>query len=241
MQAIVLAGGKGERLWPFTMNLPKAMVRVAGQPLLLHHLDWLERQGVTNAILACGYKASIIIDFLTTNPRDHLDTQFSLEDSPLGRGGAIKQATLLLPRSAEPAILSQGDIITDIPIGEAVESHLASDAVLTMVLVPYRSRFGVAEVGSDGFVRTFREKPRLPYWANTGIFVASPEFYQHLPDVGDEDDALRRLSEDHRVGAFCTPYYWRSVDTPKDITEAESDLALPSLPHESIFNPAPSE
>jgi len=238
MQAIVLVGGKGERLWPLTMSIPKVMVRVAGKPLLSHHLDWLEHQDVTNAILACGYMASTVIDFLTANPRDHLETQFSLENSPLGRGGAIKRAALSLPHPAEPAILSQGDIITDIPIKEVIESHSASDAVLTMILVPYRSRFGVAEVGSDNFVRTFREKPRLPYWANTGIFVASPEFYGYLPDVGDEDDALRCLSESHQIGAFCTSCYWRSVDTPKDIVEAESDLALPLLPHESIFVPA---
>ena len=241
MQAIVLAGGQGKRLLPLTAEIPKVMVKVAGQPLLLHHLHWLESQDVTNVVLACGYKASTIVDCLTTNSRAQLDMQFSFEASPLGRGGAIKRAASLLRRPDEPAILSQGDIITDILIKEAVESHLSSNIVLTMILVPYRSRYGVAEVGSDGFVRTFREKPRLPYWANTGIFIASPGFYQHLPDVGDEDETLCRLSESHQVRAFCTPCYWRSVDTLKDIAEAESDITLPSLPHENIFNPAPSQ
>jgi len=84
-------------------------------------------------------------------------------------------------------------------------------------------------------VQAFREKPRLPYWANTGIFIASPEFYEYLPEKGDEDEVLSRLASRGQIHGFCTEYYWRSVDMIKDITEAEKDLSLASLPHEEIF------
>lgn len=170
-QAIVLAGGKGERLWPLTRKKPKPMVEVAGKPLIVHHLNWLCSQGVQEVILACGYQAETIVRFLNRNQPNCLRIRYSIEDKPLGRGGAIKQAALRLSQINEPVIISQADIITDIPVKEAVSSHLSFNAVLTMVVVPYRSRYGVVDIDPDGSVQAFREKPRLPYWANTGIFV----------------------------------------------------------------------
>ena len=119
LQAIVLAGGKGERLWPLTQDKPKPMVEVAGKPLLCHHLKWLCGQGVQDVVVACGYRAEVIVKFLNQNSLNSLKAKCYIEDQPLGRGGAIKKAALVLPRPKEPAIISQGDIITDIPLEEA--------------------------------------------------------------------------------------------------------------------------
>lgn len=240
MQAIVLAGGKGERLWPMTARRPKVMVEVLGQPILQYHLEWLRNQGISHVVLACGYRAEQIVRYVTKNPLVDLTTSFSLEEEPLGRGGATQKAYKLLPFPENPCIISQADTISDIPLRKAYEFHKGSGATLTLVVVPYRSRFGVVDVDSDDRVKNFREKPRLPYWANAGTFVASPEFSALLPSSGDEDGAIQALVDEGRVAAFRTTHYWRSIDMLKDIGEAERDLKLLSLPHEDLFEPSPS-
>ncbi|MBI4094890.1 MAG: nucleotidyltransferase family protein [Candidatus Liptonbacteria bacterium] len=238
MQAIVLAGGKGERLWPLTATLPKAMIPILGKPILSYHLNWLRGEGVTDAVVACGDKSETIIEYCRENPVRNLRIRFLIEHELLGRGGATRKAAELLPLPNEPSIVSQGDTVSDMPLREAMESHRSSLAILTLMLVPYRSRFGVVEIGNDNFVTRFREKPRLPYWANAGTFIASPEFFAYLPTKGDEDSTIELLAREHRVISFRTSHYWRSIDLQKDISEAEADLRLPSLPHEESYDPS---
>lgn len=239
MQAIVLAGGKGQRLWPFTQSTPKAMVRVAKKPILQYHLEWLRREGVTDITMACGHLGEVIREYLTAHPMQDLHVTFSFEEHALGRGGAAKKAFRTLPFSDQPYVISQGDIISDVPLGEVYHAHEYAVAthsiVLTLVLAPYRSRYGVVEIEQSGLVTRFREKPRLPYWANTGTFIASSAFFNFLPECGDEDATIEYLVAQKKVGSFCTNFYSRTIDTPKDIQEAEADLALPSLPHEEVF------
>lgn len=240
MQAIILAGGKGDRLRPLTASTPKVMTLICGRPIIRYHLEWLKEEGVTDAVIACGYLAGVIEDYLKDNPIDDLSIKFSREKIPLGRGGASRKAAKYLPYQNQPCILSQGDIISDMPLAEAYRKHLESvsalNILLTALLIPYRSRYGVVELGLDGLVQRFREKPRLPYWANTGIFVASPEFFSFLPHQGDEDETIEYLSSKELVGSFCTYFYSRTVDTLKDVHEAEIDLSLPVLPHEEPFH-----
>lgn len=239
MQAVVLAGGKGQRLLPLTSSIPKAMAIVGAKPILQYHLEWLRREGVQDIVMACGYLGEVIRQYLVTHPIKDLRITFSFEERPLGRGGAARKAFEYLPFRDQSCIISQGDIISDVPLAEAYRAHLrASDAhniVLTLVLVPYRSRYGVVEVEQSGFVTRFREKPRLPYWANTGTFIASPDFFNFLPEHGDEDATIEYLVAKKKVGSFCSNFYSRTIDTPKDIHELESDLVLPSLPHEETF------
>lgn len=239
MRAIVVAGGKGQRLWPLTESTPKAMVQVAKKPIIQYHLEWLKREGVTDVTIACGHLGEVIREHLISYPLQGLRIAFSFEEQPLGRGGAAKKAFRSLAFSDQACVISQGDIISDVPLREAYRVHEHAAAmhgiVLTLILTPYRSRYGVVEVEQSGLVARFREKPRLPYWANTGTFIASPEFFNFLPDRGDEDATIEYLVAEKMVGSFCTNFYSRTVDTPKDIQEAEADLALPSLPHEEVF------
>lgn len=239
MQAIVLAGGKGERLWPLTASVPKVMTLICGKPILRYHLDWLKDEGVTDVVVACGYLAEFIESYLNENPIKGLSIRFSCESTPLGRGGAAKRAAKYLPHQKSSCILSQGDIISDMPLAEAYRKHLHAvqrlNILLTALLVPYRSRYGVIELEPGGLIARFREKPRLPYWANTGIFIAEPKFFDFLPEQGDEDAAIENLALKRLVGSFCTQFYSRTIDTIKDVHDAVVDLSLPKLPHEDPF------
>ncbi len=239
MQAIVLAGGKGTRMWPLTATHPKAMMIVKGKPIIRHHLEWLRNEGVREVVIACGHYANAITEYLTLSPIPGLSVIFSIENSPLGRGGAAKRAYALIPTASDPCIISQGDTISDMPLQTALETHIRNSnetgIALTLLLVPYRSRHGVVDLDDCGLVTRFREKPRLPYWAHAGTYLASPDFFRLLPDQGDENDVVENLVSQKKVGSFQSSAYWRSIDTPKDLGEAEVDLALPHLPHEQVF------
>src|SRR3972149_8060071 len=96
MQAIILAGGKGERLRPFTEDRPKCMVEILGVPLLGYQLQWLSSQGVTDVIISCGYRHEVIQNFFGSGEKWGVSLQYSVESQPLGRGGALRLAFGLL-------------------------------------------------------------------------------------------------------------------------------------------------
>ena len=90
MYALILAGGKGERLRPLTDTLPKPMVPVCGKPILEHQVEWLKRGGVTDVVFLAGYRADAIQEHFGDGSAFGINAHYSVEDSPLGRGGAIK-------------------------------------------------------------------------------------------------------------------------------------------------------
>ncbi len=225
MYALVLAGGKGERLRPLTEDRPKPMILLAGKPILAYHLAWLRENGVTDAVLLCGYRADVIQDHFGDGSRWGIRIQYSLEDQPLGRGGAFKRAFVRVPAREEIVIGTNGDTISNQPLVPVLRAHRSSGAVATVMLAPLVSPFGIAQVARNGRIRRFEEKPRLPYWVNAGVYVLSRPFFDLLPDVGDhEDTAFPLLAERGELHAYRSRAYWRAIDTVKDLTEATKEL-----------------
>jgi NDP-sugar pyrophosphorylase family protein len=227
MYALVLAGGKGERLRPFTEDRPKPMVPLAGKPILEYHLAWLRDSGVTHALLLCGYRADVIQDYFGDGERLGMGIDYSLEEQPLGRGGAFKLAFGRLPETEEMVVGTNGDVVCNQPLAPIVRAHRASGAVATVMLTRFVSQYGIVRVARDGRILRFDEKPTLPYWINAGLYVLSRPFFGLLPDVGDhEDTAFPLLAERGQLRAYRSRGYWRAVDTMKDLTEATRALHL---------------
>ena len=156
-----------------------------------------------------------------------LTIDYSLEDEPLGRGGAFKLAFSRLPPSEELIIGTNGDILCNQPLAPILRTHRASGAVATVMLTRLVSPYGIVRVARDGRVLRFEEKPRLPHWLNAGLYVLSRPFFDLLPDVGDhEDTAFPLLAERGQLWAYRARGYWRSIDTIKDLTEATRNLPL---------------
>ena len=227
MYALVLAGGKGERLRPLTEDRPKPMILLAGKPILEYHLTWLRDNGVSHALLLCGYRADVIQGYFGDGRRWGLAIDYSLEDEPLGRGGAFKLAFSRVPPSEELLIGTYGDVLCNQPLAPILRAHRASGAVATVMLTPFVSPYGIVRVARDGRILRFEEKPRLSHWINAGLYVLSRPFFDLLPDVGDhEDTAFPLLVERGQLRAFHSRAYWRSIDTVKDLTEAAREAAL---------------
>ena len=225
MYALILAGGKGERLRPLTSDRPKPMIPLAGKPILEHQLEWLRGQGVTDVILLCGYLHKVVSSHFGDGSRLGLRIAYSVESEPLGRGGAFKKAFQLVPPDVPYVIGTNGDNITDQPLAPLVRSHRRTGAIATIMLAPVVSPFGIARMGGRSHIRGFEEKPRLPYWLNAGVYVLSREFFADLPDKGDHETTLfPRLAECGKLRGYRSGAYWKGIDTVKDLAEVEAYL-----------------
>ncbi len=226
MYALVLAGGKGERLRPYTADRPKPMVVANSKPILEHHLEWLRSGGVTHVILLCGYAHQVIQDHFGDGKAWGLHIEYSIEESPLGRGGALKRGFQRVPAQERVVVATNGDIITDQPLEPILASHLGSGALATVMLVPFVSPYGIAEVGDDDVIRGFVEKPQLPYWINGGVYMLARECAPYLPDIGDhENTTFPQLAQQGLLRAFKSQLFWKAVDTIKDLEELQRQLA----------------
>ncbi|HEY5625713.1 MAG TPA: nucleotidyltransferase family protein [Dehalococcoidia bacterium] len=229
MYALIIAGGEGERLRPLTDDRPKNMVPVAGRPIVERQLEWLRENGVTDAVFLCGYKADVLQAHVGDGASFGVRVQYSVETEPLGRGGALKLGFALVPDGEETIIACNGDILTDEALAEMIASHDARGASATVMLTRLKSPYGVVDVAEDGRITSFREKPVLPYWVNAGIYVLSRAFFASLPEKGDhETETFPALAGEGKLFGFKSEAYWRPVDSIKDVSEAEKELAAGS-------------
>ena len=192
MYALILAGGKGERLRPLTDTLPKPMVPVCGKPILEHQVEWLKAGGVTDVVFLAGYRWEAIKDHFGDGGAFGIKAHYSVEDSPLGRGGAIKAGLPQVPENEETIAVLNGDIITDETLKNlsafhqdrrsANESHLA-----TIMVVPMVSPYGLVDMDDAGTVTGFREKVEMEHWINAGIYLFDRAIAGELPDLGDHE------------------------------------------------------
>ncbi len=224
-QAVILAGGQATRLRPYTENRPKAMVEVAGAPIIEHQLRWLGESGVTHVVASVGYRAEVIQDHLGDGSRFGLDIAYAVEEEPLGRGGGMKLAARMLPHPHERWFGLNGDILARFSLAELTATHRRLGALTTIALAPYRSSWGVAELEGE-LITGFVQSPQLPYWINAGIYAMEAEVVDLLPDRGDQEDStFPDLAASGKLGAFKIEGYWRGIDTAKDVKEASAELA----------------
>lgn len=226
-QAIILAGGQATRMRPFTDDAPKAMVPVAGAPIIGYQLAWLAQHGVTDVVISGGYKHEMIVDYVGDGQRFGLNAVYAIEDEPLGRGGGLKFASRYLPRSNDTASVAvlNGDVITQFPLGDMAAHHRQHRGAVTLALSQYRSNWGIADIDDDtSRISGFTQSPVLPYWINAGIYLFETNVFPLLPDKGDhEDSTFPQLAKDGGLIGFKVDGYWRGIDTVKDVIEASRE------------------
>ena len=231
MKALILAGGFGKRLKPLTNDRPKPMIEICGVPILEWQIDLLRKHGINEFVLCVGYLKEIVINRIGSGKKLGVKVGYSVEEDPLGTGGAIKNAAPLL--SGPSFLVLNGDIMTDLNPTKLV-SGVDSTSMGSIASVPLSSPYGIIEI-EDRFARGFREKPVLQdYWINAGVYCLSSKILDMLPENGSlETETMPQLAKEGKLQV--TKYEnvrWRSIDTHKDIEEAEKQFkdSVPNRP-----------
>lgn len=223
--AIILAGGRGERLRPLTQDRPKCMVEVCGRTILDYQLDWLSAYGIKRVIVCCGYLHERIQEHFGDGASREIHIEYSVERQPLGRGGALKRA-LAHCQDEDFVVALNGDNISNLDLSRAAAVHRLRSPMATVATVSLRSPYGIVDFDEQDDILSFREKPILPHRINAGIYLLNTEIYGYLPDVGDhETETFPELAAERQLKAFHFDGFWHTVDTIKDLTELH-DLLL---------------
>lgn len=222
MEALLLAGGRGERLGRAAEGRPKPLVPVAGRPLAAWALERLVDAGVTRVVVACA--AGREQEF--ARALDGLGAEIVPvgESEPLGRGGALRLAGSYRLEPG-PVFALNGDELVDLDFGALLDTHRRRDAAATITVVRPRSAFGVVELDGEDAVTGFREGGTLPVWVSCGIYVLGEEALARLPERGDhEATTFPALAAERRLRAHRHEGLWLTVNTPKELRVADEHL-----------------
>jgi NDP-sugar pyrophosphorylase family protein len=220
VEAIILAGGKGERLGDAAQGLPKALVALAGRPLAAYQIALLAQAGVERVLISCAAGQEPVFE----QELGDLGVELELvgEPEPLGRGGGLRLAAQQR-RETGPVYALNGDELFDIDLSDLLARHADKSPAATITVAPLRSHLGVVDLGPEDTVVGFREAPLLPFWVNTGLYVLDEETIERLPERGDhETTTFPELAAEGRLGAWRHEGLWLTVNTPKDLRVAQA-------------------
>jgi NDP-sugar pyrophosphorylase family protein len=238
-RAIILAGGKGSRLGPYTTVLPKPLLPVGDRAILDVVVHQLRRYGFTELTFAVGYLAHLIEAVFGDGSRHGVSIEYQIESEPLGTAGALGAVEGL----DETFLAMNGDVLTTLDYRRLLDAHQAAGNILTIATHRrvVRTEYGVLHLnGGPGLtvaVAGYEEKPQIPYTVSMGIYVVEPAVLDYV-DVGsylDVPDLVLRLLEDRRqVGAFLYEGYWQDIGRHEDYERAilEYDQLRKQLFHE---------
>ena len=222
MEAIILAGGKAERLGEAAGGRPKALVELAGRPLAAYQVEQLATAGVTRVLVSCAAGQEGVFEAELGGIGPEVVAVPELE--PLGRGGGIRYAAQARREQGDVFALN-GDELVDVDLSQLLALHRERDAAATITVVPLRSPFGVVDLHDD-LVTGFREAPRLDQWVSCGIYVLGEDALERLPERGDhETSTFPELAGEGRLRALRHEGVWLTVNTPKDLRVANEYLA----------------
>jgi len=218
MEAIILAGGKAERLGDAAGGRPKPLVPVGGRPLAAWQIGLLRRAGVERVIVSCNVGAG---EQFETSLRG-LGPEVAIAEEPerLGRGGGIRFAAGERRETGDVLALN-GDELLDVDFAALVEQHRSAGAVATITVARPKSPFGVVELEDDR-VTGFAEGGTIDCWVSCGVYVLGEEALARFPERGDhETTTFPELAAEAKLSAFRHEGLWLTVNTPKDLRRAE--------------------
>jgi len=221
MRAIILAGGKGTRLAPYTTILPKPLMPIGDIPILEIVMRQLAHYGFDDITLAVGHLAELLIAYCGDGTKYGLKLSYSREETPLGTAGPIA----LVPDLDETFLVMNGDLLTTLNYGDMLRHHKEHGGIATLATYQrdVKIDLGVIEFDSTNWVTNYVEKPTFHYSVSTGIYIFEPAIldYIHrgqrldLPEL-----VLRLLEQGERVSSYHYKGYWLDIGRPDDYQEA---------------------
>ena len=243
MKVVILAGGLGTRISEETQVKPKPMVEIGGMPILWHIMKIYSHYGFNEFIVCLGYKGQYIKDWFNSYFMHNSDVTFDLKNNSVEfhksraenwkvtlvdtgdntmTGGRIKRIKDYVGN--EDFMLTYGDGVGSVNIGELIKSHKKNKGIVTMTTTTPEGRFGVVEVKSNNKVKSFKEKKDNQHKVNGGFFVMSPKVFEYLDDnegLVFEKEPLENLARDGKLHAFSHDGFWKPMDTLSDKIKLE--------------------
>ncbi|MDQ8004335.1 MAG: glucose-1-phosphate cytidylyltransferase [Pedobacter sp.] len=245
MKVVILAGGLGTRLSEETVLKPKPMVEIGGMPILWHIMKIYSSHGYNDFVVCLGYKGYVVKEYFANYFLHKSDVTIDLSDNSINvhdsqaepwkitlvdtgnesmTGGRVKRIQKHVGN--EPFMLTYGDGVSDVNIGELVKFHQSHGKHCTVTSVQPSGRFGALNIGVNKTVESFMEKPKGDgAWINGGFFVCQPEVFSYIQ--GDktifEKEPMENIAKDGQMMAFNHSGFWKPMDTLRDKHELEED------------------
>ncbi len=218
---VIMAGGKGMRMRPFTNDCPKPMLRVNGIPILEIIIKKFIKQGFDTFFISVNYLKEQIIDYFKDGEAFGIKIEYLIEDEPLGTAGSLK---LLDITSNDPLIIMNGDLLTEINFRELINFHNENQSEATMAVLEYEYSipYGVVEVEKNNLVN-FKEKPSYQYLINAGIYIVHPRSLKYLKinEYAEMPDLLNKLKNHNaRVSVYKLKEFWLDIGSKESYREA---------------------
>jgi dTDP-glucose pyrophosphorylase/CBS domain-containing protein len=224
LQAVIMAGGFGERLRPLTQDVPKPMLHVGDRPLLQRTIEQLREAGIRRVNVTTHYLPEKIAEHFGDGAAFGVELNYVSEDKPLGTAGALG----LIEQTNEPFLVINGDILTRVDYRAMHAYHREHRADLTVAVRPFKMTvpYGVVE-SSGGNVTALREKPEVDFLVNAGIYLLEPSVYDFIvrAERCDMTDVIERLLQAGRtVSSFLIHEYWLDIGKHDDYLRAQEDV-----------------
>jgi NDP-sugar pyrophosphorylase family protein len=236
MRAVILAGGKGRRLLPYTAVFPKPLVPVGDRPILAIVIEQLQRAGFTHLTLAVGHLAGLIQAYFGDGSRMGIRIDYSIESTPMGTAGPLS----LIDDLDDDFLVMNGDLLTDLDVAAFIRAHRDAGTIATIAV--YRKvvdlTLGVLSLDAHSQVIDYVEKPSVDYMVSTGIYCFKPRVLEHLvPGAScDLPDLVRRLiARGERIHGYRFEGQWLDIGRPEDYEAAlKLSGAAPDPPHDPV-------
>jgi dTDP-glucose pyrophosphorylase/CBS domain-containing protein len=223
LSAVVMAGGRGERLSPLTDEVPKPMLPLAGRPVLDYIVAQLRGADVRDIIITTHYLAEQIEDYFLDGGEHQVNITYAREEKPLGTAGSLG----VLPPPTGPLLVINGDVVTDLDFVAFHEFHIGHKAAMTVAIrrMEHEIPYGVVEISGTA-VTGIREKPSFPYFVNAGVYLCQPEVVSLIPrgvrfDMTQLMEAI--LAGGGSVAAFPVWEYWRDIGSGSEYVRLQRD------------------
>ncbi len=217
MQAIILAGGKGRRLLPYTTVLPKPLMPIGDYPIIEVILRQLKRCGFSKISISTGYLHELIHAYLDSNKTLGLNISYSHEETPLGTIGPL----CLIEDLEDTFLVMNGDILTDLDYKKLIEFHKGHNAIATVATYQRDANidFGVLETDSEKKIIAFREKPTYHFNVSMGVYVFSKKILDFVPadtPFGFDQLMYALIAKNEEVYSYSHTGYWLDIGRPDD-------------------------
>lgn len=231
-RAVILAGGRGSRLYPYTTVFPKPLMPIQEKPILEIVLRQLKHSGIEHVTLAVGYLAELIQAFFGKGEKLGLEIDYSHEDEPLGTAGPLQ----LIQNLNEDFLVMNGDILCTLDYADMFRKHLAHGGLATIGTYqkPVPINLGVLELNQEGLISDYIEKPTLSYHVSMGIYCFKPEILNWIPKGQrlDLPDLMKQLiAAQQPPQAYTFNGMWLDIGREQDYAEAQELFKT----HQSLF------